>query len=159
MNGQWFARTRKRVRNRPNEEMVYKQTMRKLFEGQRHLDEHHEHEFQMQLGMDAAMDEDDDYDMEDGGVRVEPGVEVPVISITEAEVGQRSLHDFFGGQYLQTQEKERPRTALALAHVELGWTSNGNEGMEFEIAAATKPEHIEVERGQQTMDWFLFGRR
>jgi hypothetical protein len=159
----WLSRTRKRVRNRPNEEMVYQETVRKLWEGQQHLNDTssstHDGDFQLQLGLDGAMD-DDEVDMEDGGVRIE---DVPTISITgaEAEVGQRSLHDFFGGQHLhlETQEeKERPRTAP----VQAGWSFgqlDAGDAMEFETTTIPQAEQSQVERGQQTMDWFLFGRR
>jgi hypothetical protein len=142
--------------------MVYKETMRKLFEGQQHLhlNESNEQEFQIPLGLgpDGAIE---DEDMEDGGVRLE--AEVPVISITAAEVGQRSLHDFFGGGLCEQKQmhSERPPTApLAAAEMwSFGQQNLREDMMDFEAASDTKPEQVEVERGQQTMDWFLFGRR
>jgi hypothetical protein len=140
--------------------MVYQETMRKLWEGQQHLNDTssstHDGDFQLQLGLDGAMD-DDEVDMEDGGVRIE---DVPTISITgaEAEVGQRSLHDFFGGQHETLGEKERSRTVPVQAGWSLGLLDAG-DAMEVETMTIPQSEQSQVERGQQTMDWFLFGRR
>ncbi len=111
------TRTSKRYRdNRPSEEAVQSETIRKLFLAQKdHLDERTEVPVPVTViggreGLDEDMYGDGAGDMEFDGDTMVDGDLAPATSLElgKVEANQRSIHDFFGGRKPETVPHQAP---------------------------------------------------